>query len=125
MSYQVKREGELLTLDIVKQTLGQIIYVPTNNIEIKNLVMGRIDVVNAWFVGLVAGYQENVCVYDIENEQMMDTPLVHYNILLSNGYLFTLADVQSEINVLTLEEYNQLIEIIERGGKPDEIQKIH
>jgi hypothetical protein len=108
MAEILKQVGETATEEFIGSLVGKYVHVPTN----KQLVQGengKEEIVNGWFAGQVAGYEKAAIGFDFPQSQFLETPLVLFSVILTDGASYMLEPVQSAIVELTNEEFTELI----------------
>lgn len=98
-----------LTEEFVQSLVGKIIHVPINKLNVFNSVEGRMEEVNAWFGGLVVGYEKAVLHYDYYNKTDLEEPKVFFNVLLKDGMGYALSQEELEIRELDEIEWAKLL----------------
>lgn len=108
MAEVIKTKDQAVTENLVKELVGKHIHVPTNMHDIKT--EDGTGEVNAWFGGRVAGYEKAEIHFDYEKQEFMDEPSTIYNILLCDGLGYVLSNRESEVNIITEEEFQEMVE---------------
>jgi hypothetical protein len=110
MAKVIKPLEETVTDQFVDSLLGKYIHVPTNKHVFPNpMENGKEEEINAWFAGQVAGCEKAILVFDYETKEMLETPVVHYNILLTDGMGYLLSQTEAEVIELTDVEFTELL----------------
>lgn len=107
----VKSIDEKLTEKTLQNLVGKYIYVPTNMVETLNHLEGdKVEEMNCWFAGRVAGYEKGYVHYSYEENEFLDEPVLFYRILLTDGmsYMIT-TEGELEIQELTADEFTQMV----------------
>lgn len=112
MSKIIKHADELLVgeggLEILASLVGKIVHAKVNYHEVTDAT-GNIDLANIWFAGMVAGYDVTTVYFDYEANAYLDTPIVKYRLLLTDGMAYVLA-YDCELHELEDEEFVKLVE---------------
>lgn len=103
----VKKVDDPLVEETLKQLIGSYIKVPTNYIIITQGEGGGEEQVNAWFAGLLVGYEKH-CLLAEDNSF-----LEFYKAVLGDGITYLL-NKNCEIFTITEDEYAELYQ--ERMG---------
>lgn len=113
----VKSLDQQLTEDLLQQLMGKYVYAPVN----KHLVVDMHEFVeakdagkepettelDAWFIGKFAGYQKVYTVYDYFKEDFVETPIVSFTAVLTDGVAYVLGDCK--LYELSQEEYVKFV----------------
>lgn len=111
----IKTTADKLDEHILENLKGKYIYVPTNKVRDEENKEH-----NIWFAGQVAGYEKTKNFYDYVNEKFLETPIISFNILLTDGMCYVLSE-ESVIYEITEEEFLDLVErYYQNGGVLDE-----
>lgn len=109
MPQVIKAKDQPLTEEIVASLIGKFVHVPTNFHEMQTPT-GAITKVNVWFAGVVAGYEKALIGFDYETGEFTE-PKAYFNVHLTDGMGYILTTVNDlEINELTEEEFQALVE---------------
>jgi len=108
MSKLIKGNDVKITRECLEDMIGELVHVPVNMQERLNPDTSEIEMVNMWFSGTVAGYQEQVSYFDFEKEEMVESKSVKYSILLTDGYVYSVVD-SCIIKKITQEEFIEMI----------------
>lgn len=128
MGVVLKTKEQPLTEELVGGMVGRIVHakinkhlVPKQSVLVDTPIEGMFEEVNVWFAGVVVGYQRSVIGVDLMAEtaeiQLLEKPLVSFNVVLGNMSTYTLSDKELEIDEITGEELVVLFE----EGKAQEV----
>lgn len=109
MSTVIKAVDQEVTDELLKSLVGKYVHATKNVVEVPNELLGTKDKQNAWFAGMVAGYEKVWMHYDFENETFMDEPKLYYSLIQTDGTGFILSDTELELVELSEEEFSQMV----------------
>lgn len=104
----VKTVDQEITEELVSSLVKKYIHVPTN--IHKNAQSEEEEEANAWFAGEVAGFEKAVLHFDYMKGEFREEPITFYNILLSDGMGYVLSNDTCEINEITKEEFDKMVQ---------------
>ena len=104
----VKKNEDFITKELLESLVGKIIHATVNNLELTDAT-NKVETVNVWFAGMVAGYDVVTTYYDYEDNSFSTTPTIRYSLLLTDGMAYTLAS-DCELHEITQEEFLKLVE---------------
>jgi uncharacterized lipoprotein YmbA len=103
---QIKALDQELTEELVASMVKRYIHVPTNihkNAE-------NDEEANAWFAGQVAGFEKAILHFDYLKGEYRDEPVTFFNILLCDGMGYVLSNESCEINEITKEDFDAMVQ---------------
>lgn len=123
MSKVILETNQELSVEILKSIIGKYVHADKNYLDIPNELLGITERTNAWFAGLVAGFEQIWMYYDFEKEEFFDEPKCYFSVIMSDGTAYILSNDELRILELTEEEFNQMVkdyktkQIILRGTR--------
>jgi hypothetical protein len=109
MSKVLKTVDQESTEELLASLAGKFIHCNINTHKTKDK-FGKDINVNVWFAGEVAGFDRVTMYYGEVMTKLLDTPIISYNIILTDGMAYSLSPTELSILELTREEFEQLVE---------------
>lgn len=124
MAKIVKSVEQELTEEMLKSIVGKFVRIPKNIHTQKDEFFGKDEELNAWFAGMVGGYEKAYVSYDYENDEFYPETKIDYHLLMTDGTGYVLSNNELEILEITEEEFKQMVKDQEArnlllGGKMD------
>lgn len=99
---KIKNLEDPLDESLIEDMLWNYIHIPTNMIEVED------STENIWFGGYLVGYEVSKIFHDFKTKEDTEVYKTSYNLILSDGAGFPLAE-QSEIFIITEDEFIQML----------------
>jgi hypothetical protein len=106
----VKAVSQEISVELLQGLIGKFVHATINEHNVPNNLDGTSGVQNAWFAGMVAGFEVATIGYDFKSGAFYAAePVLFYNLLLTDGSGWALSKDRLELSVLTDSEFTELI----------------
>lgn len=103
----LKKAEDQLSQEFLESLIGKMVHVPHNTHKTLNDIEEKIEDINVWFAGTVAGVERSVLKYDYIQDTFTEDLKESYTLLLTDGIGYILAS-DCEIKEITEEEFEVL-----------------